>query len=140
MPQRGARLFQDLITRPARNSVPTYFLLPPPTLPPTGGCASSKLSSHDQFPRSQSCTHLLPAPPSSLPPDRWVCFFQDTNALVFRALLASLGVSARHNYDVNSLAVPRKAKEAIGAIALLQHKDGNAMTINVEYNQVWGLV
>lgn len=69
-----------------------------------------------------------------------MCFFQDTNALVFRALLASLGVSARHDYDVNSLAVPRKAKEAIGAIALLQHKDGSAMTINVEYNQVWGLV
>ena len=30
---------------------------------------------------------------------------------MFRALIAALGVSARHNYDMNSLAVPRKAKE-----------------------------
>ena len=30
---------------------------------------------------------------------------------MFRALIAALGVSARHNYDMNSLAVPRRAKE-----------------------------
>jgi UDP-sugar pyrophosphorylase len=36
---------------------------------------------------------------------------QDTNALVFRALIAALAVSAKHDYDMNSLAVPRKAKE-----------------------------
>lgn len=46
------------------------------------------------------------------------------------------GVSARYGYDVNSLAVPRKAKEAIGGIARLRHKDGHCMTINVEYNQL----
>mmetsp|Transcript_13425 Transcript_13425/g.32803 ORF Transcript_13425/g.32803 Transcript_13425/m.32803 type:complete len:805 (-) Transcript_13425:652-3066(-) len=67
---------------------------------------------------------------------KWVCFFQDTNALVFRALTAALGVSARHGYDMNSLAVPRRAKEAIGAIAALKHKDGSTLTINVEYNQL----
>jgi len=67
---------------------------------------------------------------------KWVCFFQDTNALVFRALVAALGVSAKHDYDMNSLAVPRKAKEAIGAIAQLKHKDGHSITINVEYNQL----
>ncbi|KAG1667267.1 hypothetical protein FOA52_012555 [Chlamydomonas sp. UWO 241] len=67
---------------------------------------------------------------------KWVCFFQDTNALVFRALVASLGVSARNDFDMNSLAVPRKAKEAIGAISLLQHTDGSSMVINVEYNQL----
>lgn len=61
---------------------------------------------------------------------------QDTNALVFRALIAALGVSAEHDYDVNSLAVPRKAKEAVGAIALLKHTDGSSLTINVEYNQL----
>eukprot|EP00198_Chlamydomonas_reinhardtii_P000981 XP_001690316.1 UDP-N-acetylglucosamine-pyrophosphorylase [Chlamydomonas reinhardtii] len=55
---------------------------------------------------------------------KWVCFFQDTNALVFRGLLAALGVSARHGYDMNSLAVPRKAKEAIGAIAKLSRPAG----------------
>jgi hypothetical protein len=32
--------------------------------------------------------------------------------------------------------VPRKAKEAIGAIAKLTHADGSSMTINVEYNQL----
>eukprot|EP00983_Pelagomonas_calceolata_P063288 1147666-Pelagomonas_calceolata.AAC.9 len=35
----------------------------------------------------------------------------DTNALVFRGLVAALGASARHDYDMNSLAVPRKAQE-----------------------------
>lgn len=37
---------------------------------------------------------------------------QDTNALVFRALLAALGVSAANDYDMNSLAVPRKVRRA----------------------------
>lgn len=45
-------------------------------------------------------------------------------------------MSAKYQYDVNSLAVPRKAKEAIGGIARLRHKDGHCMTINVEYNQL----
>lgn len=66
----------------------------------------------------------------------WVCFFQDTNGQVFSGLLSAVGVSATHNYDVNSLAVPRKAKEAIGAITRLKGKDGSVMTINVEYNQL----
>lgn len=65
----------------------------------------------------------------------WLFFFQDTNGLVFRALPAALGVSASNGYDVNSLAVPRKAKEAIGALTQLTQKDtGHQMTINVEYN------
>jgi hypothetical protein len=33
-------------------------------------------------------------------------------------------VSATQGYDVNSLAVPRKAKEAIGGITRLTHEDG----------------
>ena len=67
---------------------------------------------------------------------KWVCFFQDTNAQVFRALPAALGVSVTRDFDVNSLAVPRKAKEAIGAIARLEFSDSKEMTINVEYNQL----
>jgi UDP-sugar pyrophosphorylase len=68
---------------------------------------------------------------------RWVCFFQDTNALAFRAIPAALGVSATEGYDVNSLAVPRRAGEAIGAITKLRHAaSGREMTINVEYNQL----
>ncbi|XP_021841752.1 UDP-sugar pyrophosphorylase 1 [Spinacia oleracea] len=67
---------------------------------------------------------------------KWVLFFQDTNGLLFKAIPASLGVSATKQYQVNSLAVPRKAKEAIGGIAKLTHADGRTMVINVEYNQL----
>lgn len=42
-----------------------------------------------------------------------------------QAIPASLGVSATKQYHVNSLAVPRKAKEAIGGITKLTHADGN---------------
>jgi UDP-sugar pyrophosphorylase len=67
---------------------------------------------------------------------KWVLFFQDTNGLLFNAIPASLGVSATKQYHVNSLAVPRKAKEAIGGISKLTHVDGRSMVINVEYNQL----
>ncbi|KAI5068323.1 hypothetical protein GOP47_0016668 [Adiantum capillus-veneris] len=66
----------------------------------------------------------------------WVLFFQDTNGLLFKAIPAALGVSAQKNLDVNSLAVPRKAKEAIGGICRLTHENGTRMVINVEYNQL----
>ena len=47
------------------------------------------------------------------------------------------GVSAKNDYDVNSLCVPRKAGEAIGGIARLRsERSGSSMTINVEYNQL----
>ncbi|KAK3255917.1 hypothetical protein CYMTET_34925 [Cymbomonas tetramitiformis] len=45
---------------------------------------------------------------------KWVCFFQDTNSLVFRAITAAIGNSATNHYVYNSVSVPRKAKEAIG--------------------------
>ncbi|XP_016553012.2 UDP-sugar pyrophosphorylase isoform X2 [Capsicum annuum] len=67
---------------------------------------------------------------------RWVLFFQDTNGLLFKAIPAALGVSTTKQYHVNSLAVPRKAKEAIGGITKLTHSDGRTMVINVEYNQL----
>ncbi|CAN6476184.1 unnamed protein product [Victoria cruziana] len=53
-----------------------------------------------------------------------------------KAIPAALGVSATKSYHVNSLAVPRKAKEAIGGITRLTHSDGRTMVINVEYNQL----
>ncbi|ONK79525.1 uncharacterized protein A4U43_C01F7240 [Asparagus officinalis] len=67
---------------------------------------------------------------------KWVLFFQDTNGLLFKAIPASLGVSSIKGYHVNSLSVPRKAKEAIGGITKLTHADGRTMVINVEYNQL----
>ncbi|GER52860.1 UDP-sugar pyrophosphorylase [Striga asiatica] len=67
---------------------------------------------------------------------KWVLFFQDTNGLLFKAIPSALGVSVIKEYHVNSLAVPRKAKEAIGGITRLTHQDGRSMVINVEYNQL----
>eukprot|EP01024_Parvocaulis_polyphysoides_P033643 TRINITY_DN2987_c0_g4_i1.p1 TRINITY_DN2987_c0_g4~~TRINITY_DN2987_c0_g4_i1.p1 ORF type:complete len:397 (+),score=64.00 TRINITY_DN2987_c0_g4_i1:93-1283(+) len=68
---------------------------------------------------------------------KWVAFFQDTNGLVFKGLVASLGASYFKDFDMNSIAVPRKAKEAIGAIAsMYNEQDDTEITINVEYNQL----
>lgn len=67
---------------------------------------------------------------------RWLYFFQDTSTLYFASHLATLGVSVRHNFALNLVAVPRKAKEAIGAIARLTHVDGRSIVANVEYNQL----
>lgn len=66
----------------------------------------------------------------------WVTFFQDTNGLAFFTLPAMLGVSVELGLEVNSLAVPRFAKQSVGAIAKLVREDGREMTINVEYNQL----
>lgn len=63
-------------------------------------------------------------------------FFQDTNGLGFKTLPAVLGVSKELSLEVNSLAVPRVAKQAVGAICKLKHADGRQMTVNVEYNQL----
>lgn len=65
-----------------------------------------------------------------------VIFFQDTNALCFLVSVAALGVSIDRKFEVNSVAVPRKAKDAVGAITKLEKEDGTSLTINVEYNQL----
>jgi UDP-sugar pyrophosphorylase len=49
----------------------------------------------------------------------WLVLFQDTNGLAFHTLPLMLGVSTKMNLIMNSLAVPRKAKQAIGGIARL---------------------
>ena len=67
---------------------------------------------------------------------RYVVFFQDTNALCFTVTIAAIGVSEEERFVVNSIAVPRKAKDAVGAITRLERADGSSMTINVEYNQL----
>ena len=67
---------------------------------------------------------------------RWVYFFQDTNALAFKTLLAALGVSQKLNLQVNSVCVPRTPGESIGGLMRLTHTTGKAMTVNVEYNQI----
>lgn len=52
----------------------------------------------------------------------WITFFQDTNGLAFHTLPLALGVSKEKDLIMNSLAIPRKAKQAIGAIAKLTHE------------------
>jgi UDP-sugar pyrophosphorylase len=67
---------------------------------------------------------------------KWLFFFQDTNTLYFAHFLATLGVTAQREVAVNMVSVPRKAKEAIGAVCQLTHADGRKMVCNVEYNQL----
>lgn len=50
---------------------------------------------------------------------KWMVLFQDTNGLAFHSLPLMLGVSKRLGFVMNSMAVPRKAKQAVGGIALL---------------------
>jgi len=67
----------------------------------------------------------------------WAVFFQDTNGLAFHTLPAALGVSLEGGFIMNSIAVPRQAKQAIGGIALLENATtGESKTINIEYNQL----
>jgi len=72
------------------------------------------------------CTHLL--------------FIQDTNAQVLNGALAALGVSVSSELAFNTVAVPRMAGEAVGAISRLVGVGGDALTINVEYNQLDALL
>ena len=55
----------------------------------------------------------------------YVIFFQDTNGLAFHTLPLALGVSQSRNLVMNSIAVPRKAKQAIGGIARLTNENGD---------------
>jgi len=71
---------------------------------------------------------------------RWVVMFQDTNALAFRGITAALGASARGDLDVNIVAVPRKAGEAVGAVCGIVGADGAERTLCVEYNQLGPLL
>lgn len=66
----------------------------------------------------------------------WIVFFQDTNGLAFHTLPLALGVSISRDLVMNSLTVPRKAKQAVGGICRLKNDQGEERTINVEYNQL----
>ena len=66
----------------------------------------------------------------------FLVFFQDTNAIVIRAVLAAVGVSKMRGFALNSLTVPRRPGEPVGGICKLSRADGSGLTINVEYNQL----
>ena len=72
----------------------------------------------------------------------WMLFLQDTNAPALRVVPSILGVSRANNWEMNSVCVPRKPGEAMGAICRLINEDGsgNETVINVEYNQLDALL
>eukprot|EP01047_Picozoa_sp_COSAG01_P048002 COSAG01_NODE_4635_length_4859_cov_19.113235_3_plen_384_part_00 len=67
---------------------------------------------------------------------KYMFIFQDTNAFALQSCLIGLGVSVAHDFDMNSLCVPRKPGEAIGGICNLGGEGLPDLTINVEYNQI----
>jgi UDP-sugar pyrophosphorylase len=65
----------------------------------------------------------------------WMIFFQDTNALGLKVIPSVLGVSRKNNWEMNSVCVPRKPGESMGAICeLISETDEDSIVINVEYN------
>lgn len=68
----------------------------------------------------------------------WMIFIQDTNALALKALPSVLGVSRENNWEMNSVCVPRKPGEAMGAICKLVNEEDakDELVINIEYNQL----
>lgn len=67
---------------------------------------------------------------------KWIIFLQDTNALAMKSIPSVLGVSAKNNWEMNSITVPRRPGESVGAICKLvdQTEKGKEIVINVEYN------
>lgn len=59
-----------------------------------------------------------------------------------KAVPSILGVSRKHNWDMNSVCVPRKPGEAMGAICRLVNEEDptDEVVINVEYNQLESLL
>ena len=49
----------------------------------------------------------------------WMIFIQDTNALALKVIPSVLGVSRKFNFEMNSICVPRKPGESMGAICKL---------------------
>ena len=71
---------------------------------------------------------------------RYMVQFMDTNVLAFNCVPASIGSSVKNGFDINSIVVPRRAKDVIGIIAKLVKKDGTSFVQNVEYNYVDSLL
>ena len=64
-----------------------------------------------------------------------ILFFQDTNALALYACAGCVGVSCDRRLEMNTMSIPRRAKQEMGAIAALD-KGGTRVVCNVEYNQL----
>ena len=68
---------------------------------------------------------------------KWIIFFQDTNALGFKAIPSAVGISKEYDFDINTVAIPRKPGEAIGAMTALTDIETNTTkNTHIEYNQL----
>ena len=65
---------------------------------------------------------------------KYMVQFMDTNILAFNCMPASIGATVKFGFDINSIVVPRRSKDAIGAICKIIKKDGSFVEQNVEYN------
>ena len=71
---------------------------------------------------------------------KYMVLFQDTNALIFNSIPSAIGTSVKLGLAINTICIPRKPGEAVGAICKLTKKDGTSITNNVEYNQLEALL
>ena len=55
---------------------------------------------------------------------KWIVFFQDTNPLMFKSIIATIGVSKELDLEMNTVGVKIKAGEAVGAITKLTDDNG----------------
>ena len=65
---------------------------------------------------------------------KYMVQLMDTNVLSFNCIPASIGASVKYNFDLNSVVVPRRPRDSIGAICKINRKDGTSVVQNVEYN------
>jgi len=71
---------------------------------------------------------------------KYMVLFQDTNALIFNSIPSAIGTSVKLGLAINTICIPRKPGEAVGAICKLTKSDGSSITNNVEYNQLEALL
>lgn len=71
---------------------------------------------------------------------KYVIFFQDTNGLSMHGYPLLLGVAEKYGYDFCSMTIVRKPGEKVGGICRLVNNRGEALTCNVEYNQLEGVL
>ena len=71
---------------------------------------------------------------------KYMVLFQDTNALIFNSIPSAIGTSVKLGLAINTICIPRKPGEAVGAICKLTKSDGTSITNNVEYNQLEALL
>ncbi len=65
--------------------------------------------------------------------------FRDTNALISNSIPSVIRTSVKLGLAINIICIPRKSREAAGAICKLAKQEGSSIANNVEYNQLEAL-